>query len=86
MLKTFYASLPVSRFSELRKLARNLASAFGSTYTCEQAFSRMKQKKSKFHSRISDVHLHDVMRTGISKMEPNVNSLAEQRQAQVSHS
>jgi hypothetical protein len=45
----------------------------------------MEQDKSKFHSRITDVHLHDVMRTGISEMEPNVNSLAEQRQTQVSH-
>jgi hypothetical protein len=45
----------------------------------------MKQNKSKFLSRIADVHLHDVMQIGISKMEPNVYSLAEQRQAQISH-
>jgi hypothetical protein len=44
----------------------------------------MKQNKLKFHSRITDVHLHDVMQICISKMEPNVNSLAEQRQAQFS--
>jgi hypothetical protein len=35
----------------------------------------MKQNKSKFRSRLTDVHLHDVMRIGISNMEPNVNSL-----------
>jgi predicted PolB exonuclease-like 3'-5' exonuclease len=84
-LITFYASLPLSRFSDLRKLARNLASVSGSTYTCEQAFSRMKQNKSKFRSRITDVHAHDVMQIVISEMEPNINSLAEQRKAQVSH-
>jgi hypothetical protein len=58
----FYASLLVSQFSELRKLTRNLASLFGNTCTCEQAFSRTKQNKSKFLSRITDGHLHDVLR------------------------
>jgi hypothetical protein len=72
----FYASLPVSQFS---KLAWNLASLFGSTYTCGQAFSHMKQNKLKFHSTMTDVHLHDVMQTGIS------DSLLEQRQAHVLH-
>jgi len=37
--------------SMLRKLSRNLASAFGSTHTCEQAFKLLKQNKSKFRSR-----------------------------------
>jgi len=37
----------------------------------------MKQKKLKFHSRITSVHLYDVMQIGISKLEPNVNSLEE---------
>jgi len=37
-LITFYASLPVSRFSELRQLTQNEASVFGSTCTCEQDF------------------------------------------------
>jgi hypothetical protein len=34
--------------------------------TCEETFPSMKQNKSKFRSRITDVHLHDVMRTEIS--------------------
>jgi hypothetical protein len=41
---TFYASLTASRFSELCKSARNLASVLGSTYICEQPLSYMKQK------------------------------------------
>jgi hypothetical protein len=47
-LITFYASLPVSRFSELCKLPQNLASVFGTTYTCEKAFSDTKQNKVPF--------------------------------------
>jgi hypothetical protein len=84
-LITFYASVPIFMFSELWKLARNLASAFGSICTCEQDFSCMKQNKSKFRSRITDVHVHDVMRIVISNMQSHVDSLAEQSQAQVSH-
>jgi hypothetical protein len=38
-LTFLHASLPVSWYSELCKLA----SAFDSTYTCEQAFSHIKQ-------------------------------------------
>jgi hypothetical protein len=34
-LLTFHASLTVSQFSDLLKLARNLANVFGGTYTCE---------------------------------------------------
>jgi hypothetical protein len=75
-LITLYASLAVHG---LWMIARNLASAFSITSTCEQALSRMAQNKPKFHSSINDVHLHDVMRTGFSKkMDPSLNSLAEQ--------
>jgi hypothetical protein len=75
-LITFHASLLVPWFSELCKLAWNLASVFGSTYTCEQAFHVWN--RTKFLSRITSVHLHDMMRSGTSKTE-NKHSLAEQR-------
>jgi hypothetical protein len=39
------------------KLAWNLWSVFCNTYACEQAFSHMKQNKSKFHSKIASVNL-----------------------------
>jgi hypothetical protein len=51
----------------------------------DKAFSHVKQKKSKFLPSITAVHSHDVMRIAISEMEPNVNSLVEQRQAEVLH-
>jgi len=63
----FYASFPMSRFYELRKLTGNLPSVFGSTCTCEQTFSHMKQNKSKVRSVITYVHLCDVKQTGISE-------------------
>jgi hypothetical protein len=76
------APLPVSQFPEL---AQHLASVFGSTYKCEHALSYIKQTKLKFCSRITKVYLHDVIQTGISEMEPNINSLLKQRQTQISN-
>jgi len=52
-----------------------LASAFGSTYTREQALTCMKQNKWKFCPRITDVHLLEVMWIGIAKTKPKVHSL-----------
>jgi hypothetical protein len=43
----------------------------------------MELSKLKLHSRITNVYKRDVMQTGISKMEPKVNCLMEQRQAEV---
>lgn len=39
------------------------------------------QNQSKFRSRTTDVHLDGVMRTGISDMEPNVNSIASKNRS-----
>jgi len=49
------------------------------------AFSQMKHSIFKFCSRITNVHLHDVMWNSISKWEPNTNPLVEQMQAHVSN-
>jgi len=42
----------------------------------------VKENKSESDSGITDVHLHNAMWIGTSKMEPNFKSVAEQRQAQ----
>jgi hypothetical protein len=75
---SLHFSLPVSPSSELRELPRNLVSVLcGSTRTFEQAFSRMKQNKSHFRLRITDIHLfvYVMVRTVILKMNRNVYSL-----------
>jgi len=43
----------------------------------------MKQNKSKFRLRITDVHLHAVMLIDTSEMEPDVNSLTKKKRVQV---
>ena len=45
-LLEFYKSLPREDYPQILKQARNFISIFGSTYLCEQLFSRMKHAKS----------------------------------------
>jgi hypothetical protein len=45
----------------------------------------MKQNKFKLRSGISHVHLHYVVRIGISEMKSNINYFAGQRQAKVAY-
>jgi hypothetical protein len=66
LLITFYASVPVSRFSELCKLARNLSAVFVSTCVWT-GFVTCQTKQIKFRSGIIDMHLHDAIRIGFSK-------------------
>lgn len=81
---TIHDSLPVTLIL-LVKLPQHFSNEYGTTYTCEKAFSCAKWNKSKFCSRITDENLHDMMQTITSKMKQNVNSLVKQRQANISH-
>ena len=60
---TFYQKyLPEQQFPELRKHAKKFCCLFGSTFTCEQLFSKMKFTKSTTRTGLTDDHLNDVLR------------------------
>ena len=50
----FYKQLPAEQFSGIRFFAQQHIAMFGSTYICEQTFSRMNMIKSRIRSRITD--------------------------------
>ena len=81
----YYASLPNETFPNIRKHAMKMSTVFGSTYICEQTFSRMKLKKNQTRSRLSDQHLHQSLRLAVTGMEPDINLLTSQKQAHSSH-
>ena len=56
-----YSRIP-DNFAELKENAAIMLTVFGSIYVCEQTFSRMKIAKSKIGSRLTDKHLHDILR------------------------
>lgn len=80
-LHKFYASLPSETYPNLRNHALKMATIFGSTYVCEQTFSRMKHLKSPTRSRLTDAHLHHLLRLAVTNMEPDIDYLISQKQA-----
>ena len=75
-LVEFYSCLPAEEFPNIRKFAQRYLSIFGSTYICEQTFSRMKYVKSPLRSQMTDEHLKAVLRTTTSQLDPDIRMLA----------
>ena len=67
------------------KHAMFMISLFGSTYLCEQVFSRIKYTKSPERFQLSDSHLEDSLRVATTTFEPDIMKLARSKKCQVSH-
>lgn len=52
-------------------------SMFGSTYICEQLFSKMKLLKSRFRTKLSDENLEATLRIATTVFKANIESLVE---------
>ena len=72
--------LPSGNYPNLVWLALNTASIFGSTYCCEQLFSRMKLLKNQTHAQLTDAHLSDVPLLSVSSIKPDVVTLSAGKQ------
>ena len=81
----FYAKLSEFNYSKLKDFARKIISIFGSTYICEQTFSKMKYIKSKYRTRLTDLHLENFLQIGSSHFTPNITNLSSSKQSQSSH-
>lgn len=68
-----------SAFPGLRKVALYILTMFGSTYSCEAAFSTMNIIKTKYRSRLTSKHLH------MTPFRPRFKILAGKAAAQLSH-
>ncbi|KAK7149277.1 hypothetical protein R3I94_008795 [Phoxinus phoxinus] len=82
----FYKGLSPSTYPALRQHAVRMVSLFGSTYICEKTFSTMAINKSKLRSRLTDGHLHAVLRITTTEMEPDIRGIvANRKQHHKSH-
>lgn len=72
-------------FPDLKKVALFVLTMFGSTYSCEAAFSTMNIIKTKYRSKLTDEHLHMCMRMALTTFTPRFKILAGQAKAQFSH-
>ena len=81
----FYQYLPKDRFPNLLCAAYRILAMFGSTYVCEQFFSRMKINKTALRSRLTDEHLRATLRLATAhEFSPNIDSLVSVKRSQQS--
>ena len=62
-----------------------MSTLFGSTYICEQTFSRVKVIKTPVRLRLTNELLHHCLRLAVTRMEPDIELLTSQMQAHGSH-
>ncbi|XP_065573792.1 general transcription factor II-I repeat domain-containing protein 2B-like [Artemia franciscana] len=62
----FYKYLQPDQFPNLIKFACSIVSIFGTTYLCEQTFSKMKYVK--YQANLSDDHLKSILTIGSSNL------------------
>ena len=73
------------KYPGICKHAMFMISLFGSTYLCEQVFSRTKYTKSPERSQLSDSHLEESLRVATTKIETDIMKLVRSKKCQVSH-
>lgn len=85
-LVEFYSDyLPKQTYPVLYRHALRMVSLFGSTYLCEQFFSRMKHTKNKYRTTLTDQHLMQQLRVAASTTRPDIDRIVRGKQYQVSH-
>ena len=87
LLLDFYAKYvsPSGKYPNLANHAKKMTSLFGSTYSCEQLFSKLKHTKSKLRAALTDGHLDNVLLLTSTSLPPNIEKLSSAKQHQVSH-
>ena len=81
-----YKCLQPDQFPNLIKFACSFVSIFGTLYSCEQTFSKMKYVKSNYRANLSDDHLKSILTIGSSNLGPDFNEiLKSKRQYHSSH-
>ena len=85
-LQTFYHKyVTPASYPNLSQLALRLITLLGSTYCCEQFFSRMKNVKTHTKSKLTDEHLTGILRIATSSVPADIDHLCKQKQRQTSH-
>ena len=75
---TFYAKYVSAETSpNLVRLALINISLFGSSYCCEQLFSRIKNGNSKSRSLLSEEHLSGILRIATSAIGADIDGLCK---------
>ena len=79
-LLEFYRSLPNDEFLKLKKFASGMAYMFGTTYVCEQTFSKMINVKSEHLTRLTDEHLKAILLVQCCNTKPNIENIMKNKE------
>jgi hypothetical protein len=77
--------LPGDKLPALRNHARQMTSLFGSTYLCEQFFSKVNIVKNTSRNTLDDERLESCLRVATSQICPDINIFVAKKQCQSSH-
>jgi len=75
----FYKLLPKEEYKCLKEFAIGMISIFGTTYSCEKTFSKLKYVKSSHRSLLSDKHLESILRISSTNIETDYESILSKR-------
>ena len=86
-LSVFYKKLHSlkNEFNEILNLSRKLLCLWGSTYSCKQFFSSMKNIKTAERKRLTDKHLANILGIKNASFNANIENRVAGRQSQKSH-
>ena len=79
LLEFYRVHLSKEEFSNLKASALKWSSVFGSTYLCEQFFSKMNITKSRYKSRLTDKNLSMQLRVATSSVHSGIKRLVKQK-------
>ena len=84
-LVDFYKLYVCEKFPNLSRHAKRMASLFGSTYCCEQFFSKVKLTKTRCRSQLTEEHLTSQLRVATTSVKADIDKLYKDSKFQVSH-
>ena len=84
-LVDFYKLYVCKKYPNLFRHAERMTALFGSTYCCEEFFSKMKLTKSRCRSQLTDEHLTSQLGVAATSVKADVNKLCKNLKFQVSH-
>ncbi|KAJ8038488.1 General transcription factor II-I repeat domain-containing protein 2A [Holothuria leucospilota] len=85
LLEFYQRYIRVDDFPILRRHALRYASVFGTTYCCEQFFSKLTLAQNRLRSRLTDTNLERQLRLATSSIKADTTSLIREKQFQPSH-
>ena len=77
LLEFYRVYVSKEEFPNLRASALKWSSVFGSTYLCEQFFSKINITKIRYRSRLTDENLSMQLRVSTSSVRPDIKCLSK---------